>query len=300
MILGGFFFLMVLTFFRETNRSIVGDGSVPPQKWNRSLVQIFRKDKLVANPESLAEKRIGVNPLASIQILRNKENFIVCIYGALLFGGYASVISIFATQLEERYGYSQVQVGLCYLPFGVGSILSRWTAGKMIDWNFKREADKQGMFIFRVIDPRHLSRVILTIVRLQDCQESSTRFIPIRHRENTSHRVVSNDICHLRVRCCLRMADAVQYACGFGGGRCIPYRQCLHRCSDRKLSLAQRPQPRKRSRPRCSHEFDPLLDGRWWSGSRHAAYQQDRHRIHGNCDCGCMGRNSASIIPGLQ
>nr|A0A345BJP9.1 RecName: Full=MFS-type transporter clz19; AltName: Full=Squalestatin S1 biosynthesis cluster protein clz19; AltName: Full=Zaragozic acid A biosynthesis cluster protein 19 [Curvularia lunata]AXF50662.1 MFS [Curvularia lunata] len=165
MILGGFFFLMVLTFFRETNRSIVGDGSVPPQKWNRSLVQIFRKDKLIANPESLAKKRISVNPLASIQILRNKENFIVCMYGALLFGGYASVISIFATQLEERYGYSQVQVGLCYLPFGVGSILSRWTAGKMIDWNFKREADKQG---FKIVKNRQqdLSRYDIEKARL--------------------------------------------------------------------------------------------------------------------------------------
>jgi predicted MFS family arabinose efflux permease len=146
MILGGTFFLLTFTFFRETNRSIVGDGSVPPQIWNRSLVQMLWKDSLVPNQQSLKKKRVGVNPLTSLEILRNMENFIVCIYGGLLFAGYSSVISIFASQLQERYNYNQVQVGLCYLPFGVGSIFSRWTAAKLIDWNFRREAEKQGKF----------------------------------------------------------------------------------------------------------------------------------------------------------
>lgn len=105
------------------------------------------KDTLVPNQQSLKEKRTGVNPLASIQILCNKENLIICAYGGLLFGGYASIISVFASQLQERYNYSQVQVGLCYLPFGLGSILSHWTVGKVLDWNFRREAKKQGTFI---------------------------------------------------------------------------------------------------------------------------------------------------------
>jgi predicted MFS family arabinose efflux permease len=123
-ILGSVFFLLTFTSIRETNRSIVGDGSVPPQKWNRSLVQMLWEDKLVPNPQSLGKKRTGVNLLASIQILRNRENLILCVYGGSLFGGYASVISIFASQLQEQYGYSQVQVGLCYLPFGIGGVSS--------------------------------------------------------------------------------------------------------------------------------------------------------------------------------
>jgi predicted MFS family arabinose efflux permease len=124
MILGSVFFLLTFTSIRETNRSIVDDGSVPPQKWNRSLVQMLWEDKLVPNPQSLGKKRTGVNLLASIQILRNRENLILCVYGGSLFGGYASVISIFASQLQEQYGYSQVQVGLCYLPFGIGGVSS--------------------------------------------------------------------------------------------------------------------------------------------------------------------------------
>jgi hypothetical protein len=33
-----------------------------------------------------------------------------------------------------------VQVGLCYLPLGIGSLCSRWTAGLLLDWNFRRHA----------------------------------------------------------------------------------------------------------------------------------------------------------------
>lgn len=136
--------LLILIFFPETNRSIVGDGSIPPQRWNRSFSQLIRNDNLVPNMESLGKKTTGVNPLSSLRLLASKENFIVCVYGGLLFAGFSSVTSVFASQLQERYNYDEVQVGLCYLPIGIGSFLSRWTTAKLIDWNFKREAEKQG------------------------------------------------------------------------------------------------------------------------------------------------------------
>lgn len=41
------------------------------------------------------------------------------------------------------YVYVKVQVGLCYLPVAFGS-LSGVGSSRIIDWNFKREARKQG------------------------------------------------------------------------------------------------------------------------------------------------------------
>lgn len=134
----------IFIFFRETNRAIVGDGSVQPQRWNRTVLQVFRKDNLVPNEQTLEKKTTGVNPFKSLRILAGKENFIVCVYGGLLFAGFASVTSVLASQLQERYDYNEVQVGLCYIPIGIGSLFSRWTTAKLIDWNFKREAEKQG------------------------------------------------------------------------------------------------------------------------------------------------------------
>lgn len=144
-ILGGVLMVAMLVFFRETNRAIVGDGTNPPQRWNRSLVQLFGKDDiLVPNPDSLEKRVTGVNPLTSLKVLAGKENFIVCVYAGLLFAGSSILTAAMASQLPERYNYNEVQVGLCYLPIGIGSLVSRWTVGKLIDWNLNREAKKQG------------------------------------------------------------------------------------------------------------------------------------------------------------
>lgn len=137
-----------MTFIRETNRSIVGDGSLPPQKWNRTLLQVLKPESSAApNTDSLERKRQGFSPLASLRLLGSKENFIICVYGALMSAGYASVISVFASQLQERYDFNEWQVGLCYIPFGMGSFLARWTSGKLIDRKYQSAAREQGLTI---------------------------------------------------------------------------------------------------------------------------------------------------------
>ncbi|KAK8859127.1 major facilitator superfamily domain-containing protein [Apiospora arundinis] len=149
LIFGGVLMVLVAILFPETNRSIVGDGSNPPQRWNRSFLQLFQKGRLAPNPMSIEKKVTGVNPFKSLRILADRENLILCIYGGLLFAGFSATTGVFASQLDERYHLNQVQAGLCYLPLGFGSILSRWTVGKLIDWNFKREAQRQGVIIVK-------------------------------------------------------------------------------------------------------------------------------------------------------
>ncbi|KAK7993294.1 AN1-type zinc finger protein [Apiospora arundinis] len=149
LIFGGVLMVLVTILFPETNRSIVGDGSNPPQRWNRSFLQLIKKGRMAPNPNSIEKKVTGVNPFKSLRILADRENLILCFYGGLLFAGFSATTGVFASQLDERYHLNQVQAGLCYLPLGFGSILSRWTVGKLIDWNFKREAQKQGVTIVK-------------------------------------------------------------------------------------------------------------------------------------------------------
>ncbi|KAK6836889.1 hypothetical protein PG987_007384 [Apiospora arundinis] len=104
----------------------------------------------VSRDQPVHQKKVtGVNPFKSLRILADRENLILCIYGGLLFAGFSATTGVFASQLDERYHLNQVQAGLCYLPLGFGSILSRWTVGKLIDWNFKREAQRQGVIIVK-------------------------------------------------------------------------------------------------------------------------------------------------------
>lgn len=50
------------------------------------------------------------------------------------------VMTTLSEQLTKRFGFSSVITGLCYLPLGFGSLLSRWSAGKLFDLNFRRHA----------------------------------------------------------------------------------------------------------------------------------------------------------------
>ncbi|KAH9908315.1 major facilitator superfamily domain-containing protein [Xylariomycetidae sp. FL2044] len=66
-------------------------------------------------------------------------------YGSLLYAGYLGVLSTLSTQLQARYGFNSLQIGLCYLPLGFGSLTSRWTVGRILDENFHRIARAHGI-----------------------------------------------------------------------------------------------------------------------------------------------------------
>ncbi|EME41510.1 hypothetical protein DOTSEDRAFT_73804 [Dothistroma septosporum NZE10] len=149
LILGSVICLLIFIAFPETARPIVGDGSVPPQPWNKSLLQMLSKESLrqPANPDSVKVKPRHFNPFTSLILLKDPENFVLCIAGGFLYAGYSSVTSVFASQLQERFQYNEVQVGLCYLPIAFGSLTAGATSARLIDWSFRKEATKQGLSV---------------------------------------------------------------------------------------------------------------------------------------------------------
>ncbi|KAE8143956.1 major facilitator superfamily domain-containing protein [Aspergillus pseudotamarii] len=156
-ILGGFNFALILVTCPETCRAVVGNGSIPPAKWNRPLWAMLRESLRPQSHEvekkidygTLEKSRARPNPLTSVRIALEKEGGLILIYGALLYAGYMIILSTLTSQLESEYGFNSIQVGLCYLPLGIGSLTSRWSAGPLLDWNFKREAKRQNLPIVK-------------------------------------------------------------------------------------------------------------------------------------------------------
>ncbi|KAL2866070.1 MFS general substrate transporter [Aspergillus lucknowensis] len=154
-IFSGVFGAFLLVFLPETCRAVVGNGSVPPPVWNRSLWQIarstvWRSSSRTQRPEPAHEtihtRRKRRNPLiAGAMVARDAEAALILIFGGLLFSGYMAVMSTLAPELESRFGFNSIQIGLCYLPFGVGSLTSRFTLGRLLDLNFRREAKRQNL-----------------------------------------------------------------------------------------------------------------------------------------------------------
>lgn len=151
-ILSGVVFSVLFVFLPETCRTLVGNGSVLPPKWNMSVMGYLnhrrqRNDTIVANRETIKAARRRPNPFASLKILLEKDGGIALAYAALIFAGYFAVLTTLSAQLSERFGYDSVIIGLCYLPIGVGSICSRWANGFLLDFNLRRHASKMGIVI---------------------------------------------------------------------------------------------------------------------------------------------------------
>jgi MFS family permease len=141
--------LIILIFIPETCRNIVGNGSLPPQRWNRPLIAFIRARR---NPsltdsnqksERSSKKRPGI--LSTIPIILDKESFLILFFGGIIYAGYYIILTGLPQQLAATYHFNSIQVGLCYLTIGSGPMLVRPIIGRIMDANFRRHARTAGV-----------------------------------------------------------------------------------------------------------------------------------------------------------
>jgi MFS family permease len=130
--------IVTLCFLPETCRAVVGNGSVPPQRWNRTAWSYLRKKNVAEQTDTLQRSTKRPNPLSSLLIIFRKEDGLILLFGAFLYAGFYIVLITLTDQLSVRYGFNTLQIGLCYIPFGVGCIASRFSVGTLMDRNYKR------------------------------------------------------------------------------------------------------------------------------------------------------------------
>jgi predicted MFS family arabinose efflux permease len=167
----GVLMILMLLLFPETSRSGVGNGSVPPQKWHVSVLDLLRRrrEQRSGTPvevETITKRKRRPNPLDAVKIALQKEAGMILCFGAFLYAGFYAVLSSLPSQLQRKYHFNSLQIGLCYLPYGVGSLTSRWTVGMLLDWNFRRHARRLGIKIVKNRQQR-LSDFPIEISRLQ-------------------------------------------------------------------------------------------------------------------------------------
>ncbi|KAK8120009.1 Itaconate transport protein [Apiospora kogelbergensis] len=136
----------------ETGRKIVGNGSIPPQGWNMTLLDYIRFRRLPVNESrpTQAKRKFPIpNPFNTLRVLGNKDMALVLGYNALIYVGFMTCTATLSTQFADIYHYNNIQLGLCYLPVGVACMTSSITQGFILDWNFRRTAKKLGIKIDR-------------------------------------------------------------------------------------------------------------------------------------------------------
>lgn len=147
-IASGVFLLPLLFFLPETARNVVGDGSFPAQSWNRPFVQYFlRRPKF---DESLRHSLPKVarrgfrfpNPLKPLAVVFHVNSIIVLLVTGVIMAGNMTVLSSITEIYTELYGLTVLEIGLCYISLGTGSILASFVTGRLLDWNYQRMASK--------------------------------------------------------------------------------------------------------------------------------------------------------------
>ncbi|CAK7213778.1 hypothetical protein SBRCBS47491_001921 [Sporothrix bragantina] len=160
-IVGAVLGLGLAMFLPETCRKIVGDGSIRPHPFHRTGYQLIKeawqkKSKKSIEPASdtasTAASTVNRPPLKmqvpnlllSIQLATQKNIFLLLLHSSLLFAGFYAIATDLPTSLVA-YGLSELEIGLCYLPIALGSIVAAFAVGPAINKNYRRHAAKLGI-----------------------------------------------------------------------------------------------------------------------------------------------------------
>ena len=125
------YIIVFIIIFPETGRSVVGNGSVPPAKWNMSLLnylqerksneeddqqRIATRDAKRRAREELAKKRHvrWPNPLKTLSIIVEKDAGILLLYNSLVYTSMFCVLSSIPSLFAEIYSFNELQIGTKY------------------------------------------------------------------------------------------------------------------------------------------------------------------------------------------
>ncbi|KAF2724354.1 MFS general substrate transporter [Polychaeton citri CBS 116435] len=154
LILSAVVFVPLALFLPETCRKVVGNGSVPPPWWSANITDAARHRHraargVKANEEKLAECRKNTklsfpNPMPTIMVLLDFETDLLLLCTGLSLSCFYAISTGVSEAFHNLYGFNDIEVSLMFLPIGAGSIVSAFTTGKLVDWNYRRLAKKHG------------------------------------------------------------------------------------------------------------------------------------------------------------
>ena len=153
-IFSGSYLILFLLFFPETCRRVVGDGSINPPPLNRDLTSVIRERSRIRKSVTVDEdqkaevlrtyKLSFPNPLPTMRIVADREAGLILFSGGLMVACLYAVNTGIPSQVEKIYRFGELKLGLVFIPFGSGSLLSAFTTGAIIDMELAspREAER--------------------------------------------------------------------------------------------------------------------------------------------------------------
>ncbi|CAK7198121.1 hypothetical protein SEUCBS139899_000779 [Sporothrix eucalyptigena] len=135
----------------ETARNVVGNGSIPPRWFNMTLLDYIHQRRhpvpLSERPQPPNTKIRFPNPLRALYVVFEKDLSLILAFAAIMYVVFIIVVATLSTIFSDIYHLDELQIGLCYLPYGVGCCTASILQGHILDWNYRRTARKIGFVI---------------------------------------------------------------------------------------------------------------------------------------------------------
>ncbi|KAI4162436.1 MAG: hypothetical protein LQ342_004002 [Letrouitia transgressa] len=77
----------------------------------------------------------------------NRPNFIVIVAGGLQYTVFGCLAASLSAQMIVLYSLDYLAAGLVYLPSGISGILAAYLTGKLLDYEYRRTAQKYGLTV---------------------------------------------------------------------------------------------------------------------------------------------------------
>ena len=162
LIIGSVGLITVLFFLPETLRSLVGNGSrqanPTPSQWikQKYLSRQSADPKTQFPTPSLSENNSTARSksrfkkfpgfIESFMVLRYPDVILIMIINGCFMAMLFTFMTTTPTYFSEIYNLNTLQVGLCYIPYGAGSVVGSFTTGRfVVDRDFRIIARKYGM-----------------------------------------------------------------------------------------------------------------------------------------------------------
>lgn len=124
--------LILVVFLPETLRPIAGNGSICLKGIHRPLYYRFTPSE-----EHLIEYNLPLKKnfrlsmiFTPFQLLLEKDVFTIIVFGSVVYGIWSMVTSSTTALFQTRFGLSDLQVGLIFLPNGIASMVGSYVTGK--------------------------------------------------------------------------------------------------------------------------------------------------------------------------
>ncbi len=128
--MAGTYLAVISLFLPKTQRTIVGNGSIPAKGLHRSLFSLLIKDRTQIGCSEVKKKRHHIpNPFTCVSMLFDKGNLTVIMIGSITYMVKMTLQTSLATECTEIYDLTYLQAGLTYLPSGIGGALASYMTG---------------------------------------------------------------------------------------------------------------------------------------------------------------------------